>query len=104
MLKERYPDKCFILAANNEKITVLENARKAEEAIGATLFIPHFKPRESGSDWNDYVRLNGKEDLKRSLNFAITIAEAKRDQERTTKHLKENTHEQTSVKSLSMKR
>jgi len=81
-----YPDRAIYVAGDNDHRREAEGQpnvgrQKAEEAAAAVdgvALLPQFAVNESGSDWNDLVRLRGKDAARVELQVAIAGAERER--------------------------
>lgn len=77
-LVNMYPDKKFIIAADNDRKTKdnpgLTAAREAVADYNlAGLIVPNFSRKESGSDWNDYSVNNGRADCMDTIQAKLRI-------------------------------
>lgn len=88
MFRERYPDRPFVIAADNDHLAhtkpgpngqPLENVglKKAYEVAkehGAGVAAPQFKPDEKASDWNDFESARGRDELRKQLGEQMAAA------------------------------
>jgi putative DNA primase/helicase len=81
--RAKYPEKLLVIAGDNDHTqSIKDNAglRKAQEAaqkVDGHLLIPKFEKGVPGSDWNDMVKLRGKESVTATLHTGISLAAAK---------------------------
>jgi len=82
-LHAQYPDKCLLMAGDNEhtkplsKNVGLQKASEAAHMVGGSLLLPEFPQGAKGTDWNDLVRLKGVDSVRKELNQAIQVVEIK---------------------------
>ena len=90
-LKQKYPKSKIIFMADNDRktegnpgVTAATAANKAVKGEG--IIYPQFKRSEIGSDWNDYARLLGEEEVKdivqREIRLRLMPPEKRRIYER----------------------
>jgi len=82
VLRKLYPERPILLAGDNDHLREAERdlfgrpkpnvgrakAEEAAAAIGARALLPPFTAVERGSDWNDFVRIRGREEAERTWN------------------------------------
>ena len=78
-----FPDRAICIAGDNDhrreaegKPNVgREKAEKAATAIGGFALLPHFAADDSGSDWNDLARSEGRDGVRQQFCTALAVAE-----------------------------
>ena len=81
-----FPDRTICIAGDNDhrreaegKPNVgREKAEQAATAIGGFALLPHFAGHDSGSDWNDLARSEGRDGAHQQLCTALAVAERER--------------------------
>ena len=70
-IRTKYPNIEIIIAADNDymgnKNTGLIKGKEAARSVNAELIFPKFLPNDLGSDFNDFVKLYGKDKLSSAL-------------------------------------
>lgn len=81
--REKYPEKNLVIAGDDDHQKPLDKnvgRIKAEEAAlavnGYSLF-PKFEKTDSGTDWNDFMKKNGKEDTQKVLSSELSLIQLK---------------------------
>jgi putative DNA primase/helicase len=71
VIRTKYPDIEIIIAADNDYMgtqnTGLIKGKEAARAVNGKLIFPNFLPNDLGSDFNDFVKLYGKDKLSSAL-------------------------------------
>lgn len=82
-LRERYPDRTLLIAADNdhkheaERGNVgLEKAKAAAERHKGAVVVPPFAKGDPGTDWNDYAQQHGDEAARKELERQVAQAKA----------------------------
>jgi putative DNA primase/helicase len=81
--RARYPDRAIYITGDNDhqreaagKPNVgRERAEQAAAAIGGFTLLPTFARHDSGSDWNDLARSEGRDTARQQLMAAVAVAE-----------------------------
>lgn len=115
--REQHPDRAILIAGDNDHQkeregkpnTGREYAEKAAKAVGGYAAIPDFGPESKGSDWNDWAREKGTEELKKSMEESALLADRRKledahrlghDAERIGENIREHQAEAEMDKSL----
>jgi antirestriction protein ArdC/phage/plasmid primase-like uncharacterized protein len=78
-----FPDRAITIVGDNDhrreaegKPNVgREKAEQAAAAIGGFVLLPHFAAQDTGSDWNDLTRSEGRDEAWQQLRVALAVAE-----------------------------
>ncbi len=116
-VRELHPDRAIVVAGDNDHQKEREGkpnvgreyAEKAAKAVGGYAAIPDFGPESKGSDWNDWAREKGTEELKKSMEESALLADRRKledahrlghDAERIGENIREHQAEAEMDKSL----
>lgn len=97
---EKWPDRPKLIAGDNDHVREHEidartgqprgnpgrkAAEEAAEAIGAYAAVPRFDKGSKGTDWNDFAKESGEDQLKKSMDESLILADRRRleDAQRT---------------------
>jgi putative DNA primase/helicase len=90
--RSRYPEKLLCIAGDNDHRKEQEGktnigrqkAQEAAELVGGTSLLPAFEIDASGSDWNDLLRLQGSDMVRRELKAGISMGKHQAIKAQTT--------------------
>jgi len=81
-LKEEWPDKQVVIAADNDQVQEVERgknpgiqkAHEAADAVGGGVAVPHFTRVDKGlSDFNDMEREDGRASVQTNIEAAVAL-------------------------------